>query len=81
MLARFKAWVRARLPTWAQLLLLSRTMAGLLLMALGFAAEHVSEVQGFAVAVGLPSWAPIALGFSLAFYARARDAYTGANRP
>jgi membrane protein DedA with SNARE-associated domain len=76
-----RAWIRQRLPTWAQLLLLSRTVWGFILILLGFACENVAAIQSFATSWGLPSWVPIALGLGLGAFARVRDAYSGANPP
>lgn len=80
MLARFKAWVRARLPTWAQLTLLSRTIWGGALGVVGFAAERSEEVHNMLSAMPfVKPWHVQAVGLGLIFFARYRDAITGRN--
>ena len=75
----FKAWVRRHLPTWAQLQLLSRTVWGYQLMALGYLADHSLQVQDLLGQVGAPSWTPTVAGLILGLYARYSDASRGVN--
>ena len=79
-LARIKAWIRARLPTWAQLTLLSRTYLGGFMGVIGFAAERSDEIRSLLSAMPfVKPWHVQAVGLALIFFARYRDAITGQN--
>lgn len=78
MIARLKAWLATLWADVKALLARSRTVWGLLIALLGFATEHVDELQSLAGAIGLSAWTPIAIGLGLALYARWSD-HRGAN--
>lgn len=71
-----KAWIRRRLPTWAQVLVLSRTMLGVLMGGFGLVAAHSEQVQALVSQIpGAQPWHVTAAGLALAGIARLHDAY------
>lgn len=62
-----KAWLAT---LWSLILARSRTIWGAIAILLGFAVEHVTELQSILGGVGVKAWMVQAVGLALVFYGR-----------
>jgi hypothetical protein len=83
-LARAAAWIRAHFPRWSHVLLLSRTVYGVVSgyvgLIIAFLSDHTSEIQSAAASYGAAPYIVAAIGLAIVLAARVADHISGANR-